>query len=61
MYEDLAVSETKAPFLQSIVSSILVEMIFDAYFVGLPEEQAARLGQIENYLVHLSMYGGYLV
>ncbi|KAI3327905.1 hypothetical protein HD806DRAFT_531239 [Xylariaceae sp. AK1471] len=54
MYEDLAVSETKAPFLQSIVSSILVEMIFKAYFVGLPEEQATQLGQIEKYLVHLS-------
>ncbi|KAI0974949.1 hypothetical protein F4678DRAFT_470251 [Xylaria arbuscula] len=54
MYEELAISETKAPFLQSIVSSILVEMIFDVYFVGLPEEEAARLGQTEKYLVHLS-------
>ncbi|KAI0445577.1 hypothetical protein F4803DRAFT_137359 [Xylaria telfairii] len=54
MYEELAISETKAAFLQSIVSSILVEMIFDVYFVGLPEEQAAQLGQIEQYLVHLS-------
>ncbi|KAI1825689.1 hypothetical protein F4861DRAFT_530174 [Xylaria intraflava] len=53
MYEELAVSETRAVFLQSIVSSILVEMIFDAYFVGLPEEQAAHLGQIEEYLVNL--------
>ncbi|KAI0453182.1 hypothetical protein F5B21DRAFT_305825 [Xylaria acuta] len=54
MYEELAISETKAAFLQSIVSSILVEMIFNAYFVGLPEEQATQLGQIEQYLVDLS-------
>lgn len=55
MYEDLAASETKAPFLQSIVSSILVEMIFDAYFVGLPEEKSTQLVQIEHYLAGLSM------
>ncbi|GAW15370.1 hypothetical protein ANO14919_047790 [Xylariales sp. No.14919] len=54
MYEELAISETKAAFLQSIVSSILVEMIFDVYFVGLPEGHATQLGQIEDYLVHLS-------
>ncbi|KAI0205484.1 hypothetical protein F4808DRAFT_234792 [Astrocystis sublimbata] len=54
MYEELAVSQTKAAFLQSIVSSILVEMIFDAYFVGLPDTQAAQLSQIEQYLVGLS-------
>ncbi|KAI0406281.1 hypothetical protein F4802DRAFT_606274 [Xylaria palmicola] len=54
MYEELAVSETKAAFLQSIVSSIFVEMIFDVYFVGLPDEQATQLGQIEKYLLHLS-------
>ncbi|KAI8634177.1 hypothetical protein F5Y19DRAFT_202751 [Xylariaceae sp. FL1651] len=54
MYEELAVSETKAPFLQSIVSSILVDMVFGAYFVGLPEEQASQLGQVEEYLAHLS-------
>ncbi|KAI1175766.1 hypothetical protein F4777DRAFT_304320 [Nemania sp. FL0916] len=54
MYEELATSETKAALLQSIVSSILVDMVFNVYFVGLPEEQAAQLGQIEKYLVHLS-------
>ncbi|KAI0552738.1 hypothetical protein F4679DRAFT_48445 [Xylaria curta] len=54
MYEELAIGETKAAFLQSIVSSILVEMVFDAYFVGLPEEQATQLSQIERYLVDLS-------
>ncbi|KAI0513206.1 hypothetical protein F5B22DRAFT_657389 [Xylaria bambusicola] len=54
MYEDLATSETKAAFVQSIVSSILVEMIFDAYFVGLPEEEATQFGQVERYLVQLS-------
>ncbi|KAI1428817.1 hypothetical protein F5Y12DRAFT_635002 [Xylaria sp. FL1777] len=54
VYEELAVGETKAAFLQSIVSSILVEMVFDLYFVGLPEEEAAQLSQIERYLVNLS-------
>ncbi|KAI1354296.1 hypothetical protein F5Y01DRAFT_12506 [Xylaria sp. FL0043] len=54
VYEELAISETKAACIQSVVSSILVEMIFDVYFVGLPEEEANRLSQIEKYLVHLS-------
>ncbi|KAI2642094.1 hypothetical protein GGS21DRAFT_290446 [Xylaria nigripes] len=53
MYEELAVSETRTVLLQSIVSSILVEMIFDAYFIGLPEEQTTHLSQIEDYLVDL--------
>ncbi|KAI5928021.1 hypothetical protein F4810DRAFT_173282 [Camillea tinctor] len=53
MYEELAVSETKPHLLQSIVSSILVEMIFEAYFVGLPEENAAQLSQVEEYLASL--------
>ncbi|KAJ2986911.1 hypothetical protein NUW58_g4805 [Xylaria curta] len=53
-YEELAVSETKAAFLQSIVSSILVEMVFNVYFVGLPEEQATQFDQIEKYMAHLS-------
>lgn len=61
MYEELAVSETKAAFLQSVVSSILVEMIFDAYFIGLTEEQATQLGQLEKRLVHLSTYDAWLV
>ncbi|TRX97525.1 hypothetical protein FHL15_001803 [Xylaria flabelliformis] len=55
MYEELAIGETKAAFLQSVVSSILVEMVFNAYFVGLPEEQATRLSQIERYLVDLTV------
>ncbi|KAI1506527.1 hypothetical protein F5X99DRAFT_403889 [Biscogniauxia marginata] len=53
MYEELAVSETKPHLLQSVVSSILVEMIFKAYFVGLPEEHAAQLSQVEKYLASL--------
>lgn len=56
MYEDLATSETKAALIQSIVSSILVDMIFNKYFVGLPEEEATRLDQIGKYLVQLSMH-----
>ncbi|KAI1325868.1 hypothetical protein F5Y16DRAFT_411171 [Xylariaceae sp. FL0255] len=54
MYEELAASGAKAPFLQSIVSSVLVEMIFEKYFVGLPEEQATQLGQLEKYMAQLS-------
>ncbi|KAI0601884.1 hypothetical protein F4775DRAFT_358320 [Biscogniauxia sp. FL1348] len=54
MYEELAVSETKPHLLQSIVSSILVEMIFGAYFVGLPGENAAQLSQVEKYLASLA-------
>ncbi|KAI1260786.1 hypothetical protein F5Y18DRAFT_246631 [Xylariaceae sp. FL1019] len=54
MYEELAVSETKAAFLQSIVSSVLVDMIFQAYFVGLPNQQATQLSEIERYLAQLS-------
>ncbi|KAI0479253.1 RNA ligase-like domain-containing protein [Xylariaceae sp. FL0804] len=50
MYQELAVSHTKAHLLQCIVSSILQDMVFDVYFVGLPNEQAVQLGQVHKYL-----------
>ncbi|KAI0137283.1 hypothetical protein BJ170DRAFT_53389 [Xylariales sp. AK1849] len=53
MYEELA-GPAKLPLLQSIVSTVLVEMIFDAYFVGLPKEQASQFQQTEQYLATLS-------
>ncbi|KAL6915758.1 hypothetical protein ACHAPO_005220 [Fusarium lateritium] len=49
MYEDLA-SSHKVYLLQSIVSRILVEMVFDAYFVGLTEEQTQQFRQVEKLL-----------
>lgn len=49
MYEDLA-STAKVHLLQSIVSRILVEMVFDAYFVGLSREQTQQLRQMEKML-----------
>ncbi|KAI0378306.1 hypothetical protein F5Y04DRAFT_153201 [Hypomontagnella monticulosa] len=53
MYEQLAAS-AKVHLLQNIVSSILVEIIFNAYFVGLPKDKADQLTQIEKYLASLS-------
>ncbi|KAI1430668.1 hypothetical protein GGR50DRAFT_168818 [Xylaria sp. CBS 124048] len=53
MYEELAVNETRVAFLQSVVSSILSEMVFNEYFVGLPDEQATRLDGFESYLASL--------
>ncbi|KAM5348598.1 hypothetical protein ACJ41O_008422 [Fusarium nematophilum] len=49
MYEELALT-AKVHLLQSIVSRILVEMVFDAYFVGLSDEQAQQFRQMEKLL-----------
>ncbi|KAJ4267345.1 hypothetical protein NW762_003449 [Fusarium torreyae] len=49
MYEELA-STHKVYLLQSIVSRILVEMVFDAYFVGLSEEQTQQFRQLEKVI-----------
>ncbi|KAJ3525544.1 hypothetical protein NM208_g11593 [Fusarium decemcellulare] len=49
MYEELA-STAKVHLLQSIVSRILVEMVFDAYFVGLSDEQTQQFRQVEKIL-----------
>ncbi|KAI1471183.1 uncharacterized protein F4812DRAFT_169371 [Daldinia caldariorum] len=53
MYEQVAVS-AKVHLLQNVVSSILVETVFESYFVGLPEDQTRQLTQIENYLRSIS-------
>jgi hypothetical protein len=53
MYAELA-KTSKLPLLQSIISTILVEMVFDAYFVGLSKEQASKLKQTEECLESLS-------
>lgn len=49
MYEELA-KTAKVHFLQSIVSRILVDMIFDSYFVGLSKEQTNLFRQMEQLL-----------
>ena len=49
MYEDLRHS-AKLHLLQSAVSRLLVDLVFDAYFVGLPPEQAAQLEEVESFL-----------
>ncbi|KAI0011692.1 hypothetical protein F4779DRAFT_173788 [Xylariaceae sp. FL0662B] len=53
MYEELA-APAKVHLLQCVVSAILVETIFDSYFVGLPKDQATQLAQTEKYLASLS-------
>ncbi|ORY64112.1 uncharacterized protein BCR38DRAFT_343684 [Pseudomassariella vexata] len=55
-YEELA-GPAKVHLLQSIVSGILVEMIFDAYFVGLSKEQTNQLKQTEQFLASLKLLG----
>lgn len=49
MYEELA-DVAKVHLLQSVVSGILVEMVFDAYFVGLSQEQTDRFKEAEELL-----------
>lgn len=49
MYEQLA-SMSKINLIQSLVSRVLVEFVFDAYFVGLSSEQALQFTQMERFL-----------
>ncbi|KAI0018275.1 RNA ligase-like domain-containing protein [Xylariomycetidae sp. FL0641] len=53
-YEELVSGENKLHLLLSVVSTVLVEDIFGAYFVGLPPEQAARLAQVEGDLASMA-------
>lgn len=55
MYQELA-KTAKLPLLQSVVSAILVQMIFDAYFVGLSKDQADQFKQTEECLASLSKF-----
>jgi activating signal cointegrator complex subunit 1 len=48
-YEALATT-SKVHLIQSIVSRLFVNFIFDQYFVGLPKEQADELKSVERYL-----------
>ncbi|KAI2631908.1 hypothetical protein GGR54DRAFT_5180 [Hypoxylon sp. NC1633] len=52
MYEQLA-APAKVHLLQNVVSSILVETVFNAFFVGLPTDQAEHLAQVEKYLASI--------
>ncbi|KAM0256502.1 hypothetical protein ACHAQJ_004913 [Trichoderma viride] len=52
MYEEL-VHASKVHLLQSIVSSILVDMVFNAYYVGLSEEDTRHFQQMEQLLSSL--------
>lgn len=47
------ISTSKLHMLQSLVSMILVEMVFDSYFVGLTEHQALQLAQAESLVASL--------
>ncbi|KAK1596143.1 uncharacterized protein LY79DRAFT_545542, partial [Colletotrichum navitas] len=49
MYADLEPS-AKVHMLQSIVSRVLVDVIFDSYFFGLSKEQAEQLKAVEQTL-----------
>jgi activating signal cointegrator complex subunit 1 len=49
MYEDLAAT-SKVHLLQSIVSRVLVDMVFEAYFVGLSGEQEHQFAHLETLL-----------
>ena len=49
MYEELA-SAARIHLLQSVVSRLLVELVFEAYFVGLPSDVAAQIRQLEGFL-----------
>ncbi|TLD21511.1 hypothetical protein PspLS_09032 [Pyricularia sp. CBS 133598] len=48
-YEDLA-KDAKLPLLQSLVSKILVELVFDSYFMGLSNDQAKQFSQMETLM-----------
>lgn len=55
MYEEL-VHSSKVHLLQSIVSRILVEMVFDAYYVGLSDEQTRLFRQMEQTISNFGMF-----
>ncbi|KAI9738443.1 MAG: hypothetical protein M1818_005340 [Claussenomyces sp. TS43310] len=51
-FEDLAAS-AKIHLLQSIVSRLFVNCIFESYYVGLPNERSVEIQNTENYLASL--------
>lgn len=48
-YEALATT-SKVHLVQSIVSRVFVNSIFEQYFVGLPKEHSTELQSVERYL-----------
>jgi hypothetical protein len=40
--------------LQSAVSRLLVELVFDPYFVGLPSDVAEKVKEVESFLASSS-------
>lgn len=52
-FESLA-ANAKIHLIQSIVSRLLVLTIFNSYYVGLPDEQAVQLRDMEDYLATLT-------
>jgi hypothetical protein len=48
------ISSAKIHLIQSIVSKILVELVFDAYFVGLSADQSREFAQMERFLASFS-------
>ena len=60
-YESLAAS-SKVHLIQSLVSRLLVDRIFNEYFIGLSKEHADDLSKVEKYLgefgeTNLTVYG----
>ncbi|KAM3483174.1 hypothetical protein MY8738_003369 [Beauveria namnaoensis] len=56
-YEELA-KTAKVHFLQSLVSHVLVDAVFDAYFVGLSPEQTSLFKDMEQLLASFCGGGG---
>jgi len=48
-YEALATA-SKIHLIQSIISRLLVDTIFEEYFIGLPRARADELRSVEKYL-----------
>lgn len=48
-YESLA-SASKIHLVQSIISRLLVDQVFEEYFIGLPKSKADELRSVEKYL-----------
>jgi hypothetical protein len=59
MYDELSLS-SKVHLLQSLVSQILVNEIFESYFVGLSDEQANHFRDMEKILLSYSKFRGLL-
>ncbi len=52
------VAAAKVHLIQSIISRVFVTSIFDSYFVGLPDDRAEELRNVEKYLKSVADDGG---